>query len=425
MIKYFDIFAGIGGFRSGLDRSGGFECVGYCEIDKYAKLAYQTLYDTEKEVYYDDARKIDPNELPDFDLICGGFPCQSFSIAGKRRGFDDTRGTLFFEIARIAAVKKPKSLLLENVPGLLSHDGGRTFAAILGALDDLGYDVTWEVINSADHNVAQSRKRVFIVGFLREKCAGRILSFTQANPKTLIQRIPGREGCRVYSAEGLSITLTGTAGGFGGKTGLYEVFGLPIKVKTKSGYQIAMPGDSIDLSYADLNSRRGRVGSDIAHTVTPSAAQGVYMVKCIDMNPEPEITDLARCITARQDSGVGNHKGENSGVLVIEEPIPVMTPSKEKVRAQGRRFKNPDDPAFTITVTDCNGVVYNGVIRKLMPIECWRLQGFTDEQFNKVKAVGMSNAQLYKQAGNAVTVNVISDLADFIKDTITGGENNE
>ena len=425
MIKYFDIFAGIGGFRSGLDRSGGFECVGYCEIDKYAKLAYQTLYDTEKEVYYDDARKIDPNELPDFDLICGGFPCQSFSIAGKRRGFDDTRGTLFFEIARIAAVKKPKSLLLENVPGLLSHDGGRTFAAILGALDDLGYDVTWEVINSADHNVAQSRKRVFIVGFLREKCAGRILSFTQANPKTLIQRIPGREGCRVYSAEGLSITLTGTAGGFGGKTGLYEVFGLPIKVKTKSGYQIAMPGDSIDLSYADLNSRRGRVGSDIAHTVTPSAAQGVYMVKCIDMNPEPEITDLARCITARQDSGVGNHKGENSGVLVIEEPIPVMTPSKEKVRAQGRRFKNPDDPAFTITVTDCNGVVYNGVIRKLMPIECWRLQGFTAEQFNKVKAVCMSNEQLYKQAGNAVTVNVISDLADFIKDTITGGENNE
>ena len=152
MIKYFDIFAGIGGFRSGLEKAGGFQCVGYCEIDKYAKKAYETLYDTENEVYYDDARKIDPNELPDLDLICGGFPCQSFSIAGKRKGFSDTRGTLFFEIARIAAIKKPKYLLLENVPGLLSHDQGRTFAAIIGMLDELVYDVVWEVLNSADPN---------------------------------------------------------------------------------------------------------------------------------------------------------------------------------------------------------------------------------------------------------------------------------
>ena len=168
MIKYFDIFAGIGGFRSGLEKAGGFQCVGYCEIDKYAKKAYETLYDTENEVYYDDARKIDPNELPDLDLICGGFPCQSFSIAGKRKGFSDTRGTLFFEIARIAAIKKPKYLLLENVPGLLSHNQGRTFATILSTLDELGYDVVWEVLNSANFGVAQSRKRVYIVGFHRE-----------------------------------------------------------------------------------------------------------------------------------------------------------------------------------------------------------------------------------------------------------------
>ena len=158
MIKYFDIFAGIGGFRSGLEKAGGFKCVGYCEIDKYAKKAYETLYDTEGEVFYDDARKINPNELPDLDLICGGFPCQSFSIAGKRKGFSDTRGTLFFEIARIAAIKKPKYLLLENVPGLLSHDQGRTFAAILSTLDELGYDVVWEVLNSADFSRAELRQ---------------------------------------------------------------------------------------------------------------------------------------------------------------------------------------------------------------------------------------------------------------------------
>lgn len=376
------------------------------------------MYDTEGEVYYNDARNIKPEELPDFDLICGGFPCQSFSIAGKRKGFkDDTRGTLFFEIARIAAVKEPKYLLLENVPGLLSHDSGRTFAAILCALDELGYDVTWQVINSADHNVAQSRKRVFIIGFLRSKCSGKVLSFTEANPKTIAQRIPGREGCRVYSTDGLSITLTGSAGGFGGKTGLYEILGLPIKVKTKSGYQIALPGDSIDLAYPNINSRRGRVGHDIAHTVTPGNTQGSYQMYCIDMNPAPDITELARCITARQDNGITHHKGEHSAALMVADvPIPVLTPAKEKIRQQGRRFKNPDEPAFTITVTDRNGVVYGGLIRKLLPLECWRLQGFTDEQFKKVQNTGMSDAQLYKQAGNAVTVNVIAALAKFIKE---------
>ena len=129
--QIFDMFAGIGGFRSGLEAIGGFECVGYCEIDKYAKQAYEAMYDTGGELYFDDARKIVPEQLPDFDLLVGGFPCQSFSIAGARKGFDDIRGTLFFEIARIAAVKKPKYLFLENVPGLLNHDEGRTFETIL------------------------------------------------------------------------------------------------------------------------------------------------------------------------------------------------------------------------------------------------------------------------------------------------------
>ena len=122
-IRYFDMFAGIGGFRSALEAIGGFECVGYCEIDKYALQAYEAMYDTRGELFFEDARKIVPEQLPDIDLICGGFPCQSFSIAGARKGFDDTRGTLFFEIARIAAVKRPKFLLLENVQGLLSARG--------------------------------------------------------------------------------------------------------------------------------------------------------------------------------------------------------------------------------------------------------------------------------------------------------------
>ena len=149
-IRYFDMFAGIGGFRSGLEAIGGFECVGYCEIDKYAKQAYEALYDTGGELYFDDARKIVLEQLPDFDLLVGGFLCQSFSIAGARKGFDDTRGTLFFEIARIVAVKKPKYLFLENVPGLLNHDSGKTFETILRT----GSPKSYKLFGERRHSIA-------------------------------------------------------------------------------------------------------------------------------------------------------------------------------------------------------------------------------------------------------------------------------
>lgn len=412
-IRFFDMFAGIGGFRSGLEAAGGFECVGYCEIDKYANQAYKAIYDTKGELYFEDARTIKPCDLPDIDLICGGFPCQSFSIAGKRLGFDDdTRGTLFFEIARIAAVKRPAFLFLENVPGLLSHDSGRTFATILAALDELGYDVAWQVLNSKNFGVPQSRKRVYLVGYLREKCAGEIFSFTDANGATLIQVMPGTQGNRIYSDQGLSITLTSGAGGFAGKSGLYEI-GLPIKVKTKEGFQIARPGDSIDLAYPTLNSRRGRVGSQIAHTVTPGNTQGCFF---IDMNPPPHLTEDARCITARQDSGISKHKGEHSGVFIEDAPRAILTPEKETVRQQGRRFKEPDEPMFTITAQDRHGVIHRGRVRKLTPRECWRLQGFTDEQFDKAVSAGLSDGRLYKMAGNAVSVPVITAIAQKIKE---------
>lgn len=409
------MFAGIGGFRSGLSKFGDFFVpVGFCEIDPYARKAYEAIYDTKGELFFEDARKIVPEELPDIDLICGGFPCQSFSIAGKRGGFEDARGTLFFEIARIARVKRPKYLLLENVPGLLSHDGGRTFATILGTLSELGYDVAWQVLNSADFGVPQSRKRVFLVCCLGEECTGEILSFTDSNPKTIIQKVGGRQGDRIYGQEGLSCTLTSSAGGFAGNTGLYSVGQLPIKSFTKSGYQIAEPGDSIDLAYPNFNSRRGRVGKQIAHTLTTSSTQGVY---CIDMNPEPKITELARCITARQDSGIGNRRGEHSGVLekAGDGPCAFLNPERETVRQQGRRMKEPEEPMFTLTTQDLHGIAEQDRIRKLMPIECWRLQGFTDEQFLKAQSAGISDARLYKMAGNAVSVSVITALGAVIK----------
>ena len=414
------MFAGIGGFRSGLSKVGDFFVpVGFCEIDPFARRAYEAMYDTKGELFFEDARKIVPEELPDIDLICGGFPCQSFSIAGKRGGFEDARGTLFFEIARIARVKRPKYLLLENVPGLLSHDSGRTFATILTTLSELGYNVAWQVLNSANFGVPQSRKRVFIIGYLGEGSSGEIQAFTEANPKTIIQKLGGRQGDRVYDQDGLSCTLTSNGGGFAGNTGLYSVGQLPIKSLTKSGYQIAEPGDSIDLAYPNLNTRRGRVGKQIAHTITPNITQGVYF---IDMNQDPKITEIARCITARQDAGISKRKGEHSGVIEIAKeigPRAIISPERETVRQQGRRIKGPDEPMFALTTQDRHGVVdYDpecDIIRKLMPLECWRLQGFTDEQFYKAQATGLSDARLYKMAGNAVSVPVITALGEIIK----------
>lgn len=358
-IRFFDMFAGIGGFRSGLAAVGGFECIGHCEIDKYANQAYNAIYEPKGELYFEDARTIDPNELPDLDLICAGFPCQSFSVAGKRLGFaDDTRGTLFFEIARIARAKRPAFLLLENVPGLLSHDGGRTLDTIFSSLVELGYHLEWCVLNSAHFGVPQQRRRLYIVASLGAECAGRIFPLASGNAENLKELIPGPQGQRVYDPSGVACTQCAGSGGWGGKTGLYF----------------------------------------------------------IDLNPDPVITEKARCLIARYDAGVGNHKGRNSGILVEDAPRAILTPDRETVRQQGRRVKEPDEPMFTITAQDRHGVVHHGRIRKLMPIECWRLQGFTDEQFYKAQATGLKDGWLYKMAGNAVSVPVISAIGRKIKE---------
>ena len=185
---------------------------------------------------------------------------------------------------------------------------------------------------------------------------------------------------------------------------------LPVKVLTKSGYQMAHPGDSIDISYPGINSRRGRVGRDVAHTLTCTPTQAVF----IDLNVDPKLTVQARCITTRLDAGIGRHKGERSGVLMMG-PRAVLTPDRDTVRQQGSRIKDADEPMFTLTAQDRHGVWWFGVIRKLMPIECWRLQGFTDEQFHKARATGLKDGHLYKMAGNAVSVPVISALGLHIK----------
>ena len=161
-MRYFSLFSGIGGFENGFPNE--WECVGHSEINRYAAAIYRYHFPEHRN--YGDATGIVSTEIPEFDMLVSGFPCQPYSYAGKRRGFKDDRGTLFFEIARILCDKRPRYLLLENVKGILSSDAGKSFQTILGILSDIGYRVQWQVLNSKDFGVPQNRKRVFIIGHL-------------------------------------------------------------------------------------------------------------------------------------------------------------------------------------------------------------------------------------------------------------------
>lgn len=163
-MRFYDLFSGIGGFRLGCERAGH-TCVGGAEIDKYAREVYKHNFGDYPT--HSDIRNVATRDIPEHDILCAGFPCQAFSVAGKRMGFDDTRGTLFFEICRIAKQKRPRYLLLENVRGLLYHNEGETFRAMLSTLDELGYDAEWQVLNCKDFGIPQHRERVFIVGHAR------------------------------------------------------------------------------------------------------------------------------------------------------------------------------------------------------------------------------------------------------------------
>lgn len=410
-LTFIDFFSGIGGFRRGLELAG-MKCVGYCEKDKFAVRSYRAMYDTEGEWYGEDITVLRPDDIPQADVWTAGSPCQNVSIAGGRSGIHGERSGLFFQFADLLKGKKeedkPEWVILENVKGLLSSHAGWDFLEYLLELAEAGYDVEWQVFNSKDYGVPQNRERVYTVGHLRSRGRREILPVSAESCGNLKQVIGGMQGYRVYDPSGVSATLVGEAGGMGAKTGLYLI---------------------------DQN------------------------------NTAPQITENARCLTSRYTSGFGTHKAQNSGVLKV---YPMLTPDRTEKRQNGRRMKNCDDPMFTLTGQDrhgvletgsdislnlrsavkrgyetaqpgdsvdlaypnsdtrrarvghgiaqtlsCSGnigaVVWNGKlahIRRLTPRECFRLQGFTDDLYEKAAAVN-SDAQLYKQAGNGVTVTVV------------------
>ncbi|CYV75313.1 DNA (cytosine-5-)-methyltransferase [Streptococcus suis] len=412
-LTFIDFFAGIGGFRSGLDLAG-MTCIGYCEKDKFAVRSYQAMYDTEGEWYSDDITKLKPDDIPKADLWCAGSPCQNVSIAGKRAGLYGERSGLFFTFVDLIQSQKeedkPEWVLLENVKGLLSSGGGRDYLDYLSILDQAGYDLEWQVFNSKDYGVPQNRERVYTIGHLRSRGRRQVLPIQPESCGNLKQLVGGVQGERIYDVSGVSTSLLANSGGSGAKTGLYL----------------------IDQS-----------------------------------TTKPILTVQARCLTARYTAGSTKRTAMNSGVMEVQ---PILTPDRVQKRQNGRRVKDEGEPMFTLTSQDrhgvlegikvrngtkqgyqvaelgdsvdlsypasptrrarvgkgiahnlsCSGqmgaVVWNGrmvKIRRLTPRECFRLQGFTDDLFEKAQAVN-SDAQLYKQAGNGVTVTVVYAIGKAI-----------
>lgn len=452
-MKFIDFFAGIGGFRRGLELAGH-ECVGFCEWDKYATASYTsmhlitdkqreylntlTLKQRQKEIlkdeyrngewYSDDIRTVDARSLPEADCWTFGAPCQDFSVAGKRAGLDGDRSSLVREIFRLLEEQeeknRPEWIIYENVKGMLSSNRGLDYLSILSEMDRLGYDIEWQNINSKWF-VPQNRERIYTIGHLRRYGSKKILPVTGTVGENSVLIIGHRDVYRsntqTFSPGGITEALNTGQGG-----GRKHHVGIPC--------------------FCDMNYKAGL-----------------------------KTTDSARTIQARYNKGVCNRSGEASGVV-----IPVLTPVRAEKRQNGRRFKENGDPMFTLTSQDRHGIAINvkeatkqgydvahegdsinpsipdsktrrgrvgkqlantldtscnqGIfvqveneltvyaiwhekyqcyiaIRKLTPKECFRLQGWTDDYFEKAKFVN-SDSQLYKQAGNGVTVNVVRAIGD-------------
>jgi DNA (cytosine-5)-methyltransferase 1 len=311
VLTFYDSFHGIGGFRYGLEQAG-MECVGGCEIDKYACQAYGVINDEECEPT--DITTVDPVRLPNFDVFVGGFPCQDLSIAGQRKGFEGKRSVLFFEILRICEVKRPTYILLENVTGLLSHNGGETFGTVLKSLDELGYDAEWQVYNSLSH-VPQNRERIFIVGHLRGRSTRTIFPFGEDDSKVNdIQRQQGHANCLTARYEGAQAT-------------------------------------------------------------------GTYVIERQQHAQNRKINIIGKL--------EGSHD-QNSRVYGVDG----IAPTLGTMQGGGQEPK----------------ILQNNRIRRLTPLECFRLQSYPDWWYYKLKAAGISDSQLYKMAGNGVTSEVARQI---------------
>lgn len=530
------MFAGIGGFHFGMEQAGH-TCVGWVEWDKFARKSYQAIHTPDGEFTEKDINDVKAELLPKADCWCFGFPCQDISVAGKQGGFTNgKRSSLFFKVTGLIRELKeedrPSYLFIENVKNLLSINKGWDFAKLLIEMDEIGYDVEWDVLDSAEV-VPQHRERIFIVGHLRGRSTRKVFPIARENGQVAqavkvvgdVSKTGKHQSGTVYDPSGISPTMSARdykdpakvvvkqlgnisdSESFGGNPQVGRVYdidgiaptlstmqgggqepkilddnghkdykfkpldlvptlrsqahgnepkvaipvltpdrvnkrqngrrfkddgnpsftltaqdrhGVMVKEATKKGYDIATVGDSINISQPNSKTRRGRVGHGIANTLTTTNTMATL------------ISDLSMCkTTANRIKSAEN--GSDS-----QEPK-VLTKAKPKFGRMGQQaietvnsnnvtpgdtvnpyYMNVNKSKVSPTLTTRPEGMKTAIlpitkdlrIRKLTPRECWRLQGFPDWAFNRAKQAGLSDSQLYKQAGNSVTVPVIKAIAE-------------
>ncbi len=314
---YVDLFAGIGGFHLAMS-SYGAECVFASEWDNHASKVYEKNFGIKP---YGDIMKIKENEIPEHDILCAGFPCQAFSISGKQRGFEDTRGTLFFDIARIVRYHRPKILFLENVKNLEKHDNGNTIKVIVHTLMDLGYQVNYKVLNASDYGLPQNRERIFLVCFRNDLDISdfkfpppigkpiSLMDIMEDNPKAKVIRrnditiyknyepqnnilgdleLPnkpiqigivnkGGQGERIYSPYGHACTLSAYGGGAGSKTGIYFINGVLRKLSPRECARVQGFPDSFELDTSSQQAYK-QFGNSVAVNVLKEIIKEIIKV---------------------------------------------------------------------------------------------------------------------------------------------------
>lgn len=473
-MKFIDFFAGIGGFRRGMELAGH-ECVGFCEFDKFATASYISMHlltdeqrkaledipikKRQKEIlkeeyrngewYANDIRRVYAGDIPKADCWCFGFPCQDISVAGKQAGFQGSRSSLFFRVmylvGQLKEEDKPTYLFIENVKNLLSVDGGWDFARLLIEMEQCGYDAEWQVLNSKDFGVPQNRERCFIIGHLRGRSTSKVFPVEGTDGKNSVSLnlfgcLNGRNSQRerVYDSGGLSPTISTVPGG---------------NTEPKTAIPVLTP----DRAEKRQNGRRFKEEGEPMFTLTSQDRHGVAIDplgvlrsvrteygKEIRKDYEDGKIDISRhdfLASEVREDGITNtlstvQKDNQLAVKVSEATkqgyaecrVGVDTVNLSVPGSKTRRGRVGKEIANTLD-TSCNQEIFVKVsdelivyavwyekyqcyivIRKLTPKECFRLQGWSDDYFEKAQFVN-SDSQLYKQAGNGVTVTVIETIA--------------
>lgn len=462
-IKIASLFSGIGGFESGIYQALGrenVEIVFSSEIDKYASKGYEIMYGHKP---HGDITKIESQDIPDFDLLVGGSPCQSFSIAGKRLGLTDSRGTLFYEYARIVNDKRPKAFIYENVKGLVNHDKGNTFKGMCEIFEGIGYKITHQIVNSKHHGVAQNRERIFIIGYLDhskdyefpknqplnlaikdilEECVDerfylseeQVAKFKPKTKKSDIKQVgyidnkyKDKGTFNVWDEKGISPTLLSVdykmpklimenkiqkAGHLEGyeheaSNRIYDTDGISPTIATSKEPKIIVEGNIGNYQST------GRVFSKEGISPTIDTMQGG--------NRQPKII-IEGQVGEYQDQLVMNPEGISKCILsgnpkkYISEPY---NTTKDGVsyaittRTSACYLPQHVEKSKATLIQETNNQEKKHFrIRRLTPLECLRLQGFSDDYYYNLKEQGISNSQIYKMAGNAVTTKVIKALVE-------------